>query len=480
MTKTNTNNNQKETMKVGNYNQYVHNPNPEHQVTRVVTTQEAINNVRKHFNPYEEDYIQNFNDRVNDSNNISEYIDYVSTDRYMESHYKTKESPRFEETYFNKQLEQMADVMLREYDNDSGKYADYTLLSDYTQEQSEYRNVAIETDEDSESVKKGLAIHANLLDQVDEGERQLELSERVKRKQRYKDVRNNLDRYPDLKQMYEVWEEMGYNYGFHEVYNKEEKEIIRQYWLAEFTKEVDNPYSPENRLRMINKHHNELGYDMHLALEDLRNPTQNLNKFNIVDVTTVQNDVVELLEDTFDLSNVDHVAVMLDIQKESKKARVVGIDRVQHVNEWYPILNMLEAKYEVSKRQGGISTVLHHLHAAIRYSDLEGYQKEIIKLIRQQDKYIKSLGGKWVDKLLSNPYKMIVEYINDKYNMRLDMRQLNREIDKIAREITYVHADLMGEEKVRECVECNENKLPSAFYSGRNTCKKCYTNKQVI
>src|SRR5699024_2542217 len=113
-----------------------------------VTTEQALKDIRQHFNYREDNYISNFDDAINDSESITEYIDYVSTEQYMKSHNKTKNDIRFEENYFNKQLEKMADIMLRDYDKE-GQYADYTLMSDYAQQQDEYRNVAIETDSES-------------------------------------------------------------------------------------------------------------------------------------------------------------------------------------------------------------------------------------------------------------------------------------------------------------------------------------------
>lgn len=465
--------------KVGNYNRYIHNPDPELVAENKYTSEEAIKDIRQHLDFTADDYIKKFNDALSDSKNIKKYIKYVSTDQYMESHYKTKDDPRFEETFFNKQLEKIANTILQDYDNQDGEYADHTLLSDYSIEQDRYRNVAIETDGDAESVKRGLAIHADLLD-VLHVDQKLELSERVKRTQRYNEVKANIDKYPDLKQMYSEWEQMGYNYGFHAAYSNEEREKIREYWLNKFAKEVDNPYSPVNRMRLIREHHNQLGYDMHLALESLRNPIYSRNKINYVDVTTTQDDALELLEDTLDLTNVDHVVALLDIPKESRKARVVGMDKVQHVNNWYFILNELENKYKADKNVGGINTMLYHFLQAVELADMDDYQGEIVNAIRCNKEWLNGLESDYTDMLLVNPCKMILKLLEDKYSLQINMRQLRAEIKKIARILADTYSDIVNERDSKRCVTCRIDKMPSAYYDGRNECKKCYIESQQV
>lgn len=441
------------------------------------TAQDAINSIREHFDYNEYNYIQNFTDALEDPENISEYIDYVSSEQYRGSHYKSKQDYLFEDTYFNKQLEQIADIMLDDYDNQNGEYADYTLLTDYAIERDE-RNLAIETNVDSDAIERGLAIHVDVLDSID-AEQTLELSDRVRRVKRYEDVRANLDNYPDLKQMYESWEQMGLTYGFHESYTKEEKEAIRDKWLKKFAEDVNNPYTPKNRMRLLRKNYNELGYDMHLALEQLRNPIYSNNSNHHVDYTG-KNHAVDLLEETFSLYDYEHVVALLEIQKESRKARVIGMDRVQHVNDWYPVLSMLEAKYKVSHKAGGMGTVLYDFFMAVKFADLEDYQREIINLIRQHESYLKTLEHEWIDKMLIDPYRMIRAYIKDKYDIELDMRQLRAEIRNIAKEISAVHSDLKNDLDEKECVSCKQDKMPSAFYAGRNECKKCYKSGRKV
>lgn len=468
--------------KVGNYNRYVHNPDPEHIAENKYAAEEAIKDIRQHLDFAEDNYIKKFNDALEDSNNISKYIEYVSTDSYMKTHYKSKDDPRFEETYFNKQLEKIANIMLHDYDNQNGEYADRTLLSEYAMKQDRYRNVAIETDGDAEGVKRGLAIHADLLDNLDQGDQKLELSERDRRNRRYADVRANLDKYPDLKQMYEEWEQMGYNYGLHSAYTQEVKEIIREEWLRKFNNDMDNPHSPENRLRLINQQRNQLGYDMHLALESMRNPIHNLSKINHADGTTTKNDVLELLEDTLDLTNVDHVVALLDIQKESRKARVVGMDKVQHVNNWYFILNELENKHKADRHAGGINAMLYQLLQAIKLADMDDYQQEIVNAIRCSKKWLNELESDYTDMLLDNPFKMIMKLLEDKYGLQMDMRQLRAEIRKIARVIADTYDDVVNGRDSKECVSCEVSKMPSAFTGSRAVCNKCFNEsvKKVV
>lgn len=472
-------NNINQNQKVGNYNEYIHNPEPEHVAENKYTAEEAINDIRQHLDFSDDNYIEKFNEALSDSENISKYIEYVSTDSYMRSHFKSKDDFLFEDTFFNQELEKMADIMLRDYDNQNGEYADYTLMSDYSNEQNEYRNVTIETDADADNVKEGLAIHVDLLDTL-HVDQKLELSERVKRTQRYNEVKANIDKYPDLKQMYETWEQMGYNYGFHAAYTKEEKEKIREYWIEKFSKEKDNSYSPQNRMRLIRKHYNQLGYDMHLALESLRNPIYSRPTFNSVQSMSDKNETLELLEDTLDLTNVEHVKAIFEIQKESKKARVVGIDKVKHVNNWYFILNELENKYKPNQQAGGIGTMLHNLLTAVKLSDLEGYQREVVDTIRCSSEWLSSLENDYKDMLLDNPYKMMLKLLEDKHNVKLDMRQLKREINKIAKIIADTYVDVINSRESKRCVTCEIDKMPSAYYERRDECKKCYIESQQV
>lgn len=470
---------QEGTKKVSNYYEYVHNLDSDHRVTRAVSAQEALDDVRQHLDYEQDDFIQKFSHALSDSKNISEYIDYVSTEQYFKSHNKTMNSFRFEETYFNQQLENMADIILNEYDNQNGEYSDYTLMSDYAIEQNQYREVAIETDYDSEGIERGLAVHVDVLDGMSQGQN-LELSERAKRNTRYADVRANLDKYPDLKQMYEAWEEMGYNYGFHQSYTKEEKEAIREKWLAKFAEEKDHQYSPQNRMRLIQKHYNELGYDMSLALKGLRNITYTKPSNHHSDVTYDDNEKhQDMLIDVLKLDEIEHVLMLLEIEREGRKGRVVGLDGVHHLVDWYPILSMLEERHGVERDAGGISGMLYEFYLSIKYADLEDYQREIFNLIRQNEKYLhRELNECWVSELLDNPYEMMIDYIEYKYDIELTMRQLRAEIRKIAKVAVDTFNDLLDDAVAKECRGCSVEKMPSAYSGRRAVCKKCMAKRQ--
>lgn len=423
-----------------------------------------------------ENRLELVNRLINENESI---IQFISQAEFKRKHgAKKKGEPLSHEDYFCKQLEQFSDYLLKKYDEyEDVKYKEYTVLSDYVikkdiSDRENKRIVGINTDvmeEDDElpaTVVAGLEIHIDMLDQYTTEEYQqkintYKLSEKKKKQLRDQTVQENLDKYPILKENYEYWRNIGLVYGLSNELSKKEKEKLKQYWLKEFEKD-NYPMSPRQRYYKLRKMYNAIGYELSLILTQL----QKLVKRRMYEKELYAVDYEEILEKTLDLTDQRHINALLTIQKGKK------------VGEYYPLYKMIEEKYKDDK-DSKIHIFLSEFKDALNIADLSEMQRDIVNLIidKHDEMSIYHEDSK------ENPYKLIAKYINERYNLKKEKRNIIHIVKtKISRIIANTYIDLEKGLDTKKCSSCGINKMASIYNFGKDKrnkdglksiCKRC-------
>ncbi|UOQ47779.1 hypothetical protein MUN88_17250 [Gracilibacillus caseinilyticus] len=387
--------------------------------------------------------------------NNDELKDYVNWDdgSYFKTNFVNLKvgkngDPLSDEVPYSKNMEKLSTYILKQYKNfENANYLDYPIMSKYRVEKDKEDGknkmvIGINTDVFNEkedlpkSVINGHEMHVDMLDEQISSNK-INKSEDVKRQERRQDVLDNLDNYPELKERYDTWKELGLKYGLDESYTNEEKESYRQYLMNKFAEE-ENMYSPKQRLYLINKMYNADGYDLTILLNSLKDTIYSNPVERSFDTTREQDDV---LEETLNLGDVDHVSGLLSIMKEDR--------------EYLPVYQGLEVKY-LDNVESFTYWALEQFRNAIMKTDLSNEEKEIVLLLMDKHKVFNIYNnGVTVD-----PYKILNKFINEKYGKKRSKAQLVKFIHKtIARKIANTYQAIQDGIDSKECGCCGKEKL---------------------
>jgi hypothetical protein len=426
-------------------------------------------------------------------NTYSNLIKYISSEPYRLFHgRKRKVMQRADENWFCLQLDSMGDYILNNFDtrldvNECTK--EYSVQSRYALNKGisdghNKRIVGLDTTQRdwegfSKTVQQGLEVHIDMVDELGEvPKQQYRLSEDKKRKLRKEQIARYLDSEnvnPDYVKMYKDWEDLGVKYGLHSAYSKEERQQIKSLWIGKFMKE-NHPVSAKERFMNLNKLYNQLGYDLYLMADKLLNPVQPRKKNQIQHAKKCLEDNVKdynFFKD-IDLTKQEHVAALLTIVRKPMQKTFEG----EHYNwnEYTPIY------VDVKKVHKGRRTYFDVLDSefmdALKLADLDEMQRDIVEVVLDQHK-----DGTVYKEIKENPYLIIAEYINKKYETTYGKTDIKHIIEqKIAKIIANTYQDLENGLDVKMCRGCKVEKMASTNnYSPdtrnksglKGTCKKC-------
>lgn len=407
--------------------------------------------------------------------NLNQLIEY-----FRNQGIKKKGDKLTHENYLCRKLDNLADHLLVQYDEEYSKFKDYTMLNEYGRSMNTKRELGISYDEVeehsgdtylSDTMLKGLEVHIDMIEHyasksASEFDDIYKLSEDEKKKIRDKYVKGKLDQYPMLEKMFDEWLKLGEMYGFTEK-DKEKRNEIQSFWIEKFKNE-NYPLTPKQRMYRLRKMFNDLGYELFKIAESISNSTVVKN----TDSNFQDNQFEQAIENVFDLGDPIHVAALLKIQRDKK-------------GNFHPIFVMLEEKHK-EHIDTPIRHILDEFKNVLKFADLSNIERDIVDLIIQEPKIMKE-AKKFADR---NPYIMIVKYINDKYGLYKTKRDIIHIIEKkISRIIVNTYIDLKNEVGMKKCTYCDKEKLASLNNFGRDLrnksglksiCKKCASEKEKL
>jgi rubrerythrin len=471
-------------------------------MTNYTTTNEAIQPIKERM-----DYTLNPQERAElitylldeDKNTYDNLVEYLSSKFYRKiiHGYKKKSDFRSDENFFCKQLDSVSDYLLHDFDirlDVPEVTRDYKVLSRYALDKGvsdgqNRRVVGLYTamieagDKIPPTVAKGLEVYVEAIDEITEPEviANYKLSEDKKRENRKAEVNKylnseNVD--PNFVKMYREWEDLGIKYGLHESYSKDEKREIKSFWIGKFVKDKDHPLSPKDRFMKINKQYNQFGYDLHLIVEKLRQPVapRKVNQRP----HPKQKEIIDNYHffKKIDLTDSSHVNALLSVVNTDMQKTFEG----EHYKwkEYHPIYKSVAEKHK--DKHTYLEILDSEFKDALEVTDLDDIQRDIVNLILDQHEEISVY-----DDVKINPYKLIAEYINEKYDLHKSKTEIKHIIEqKIAKIIANTYQDLENGLDIKECNNCGKEKMASKKNfspdsrnkSGlKGTCKKCLAEK---
>ncbi|MEH7483195.1 hypothetical protein V7157_19435 [Neobacillus drentensis] len=412
--------------------------------------------------------------------NIESIFEYIDSPVFRKQNGdKRKAHPRYEETYLAKGLNNISDYVLDEWQEWEGRNKeldDYEVLSKYEVERGrkdrENKRVIgfnVDVIDDflenglSDTVKQGLEVHVDKVDDyLSKSQKSFKLSENEKRQQRKQEVLDNLQNYPDLKVSYDSWKQLGLKYGFDmEIYTKEEREMYKRSWIVEFENEY-HPISPKKRFYELRKHYNEMGYALHVLLQQIQKKIKVNKSKQLTPWVDVDNEIYDL----FDLETPEHVAALLKIDYDKKD------------KEYFPLYYLLHNDYK-DKSDSGLYYIFEEFQEALKLTDLNDMEKDIVNLIKDtHDGYCI-----YNQACTTNPYNLIMKYINGQYGLNKTKANIIQYIEnKIARLIADTYYNLKIGTHSLKCTKCEKEKLATLNNFGidkrnktgfKSTCRKC-------
>jgi hypothetical protein len=471
-------------------------------MTKIISTNEAIQPIKEQM-----DYTLNPQERAElitylldeDKNTYHNLVEYLSSKFYRKivHGYKKSKDFRADENFFCKQLDSVADYLLHDFDirlDVTGSLKDYKVLSRYALDKgvSDGQNkrivglytAVIEKGEPMPpSVLKGLEVHVEMIDEITEPEvkANYKLSEDKKRKNRKGEVNKylNSDKVdPNFVKMYREWEDLGIKYGLHESYSKEEKREIKSFWIGKFMKDKDHPLSAKDRFMKINKQFNQFGYDLHLIVEKLRQPVvpRKVNQRP----HPKQKEIIDNYHffKKIDLTDSSHVNALLSVVDTDMQKTFKG----EHYKwkEYHPIYKSVTEKHK--DKHTYLEILDSEFRDALEIADLDDMQRDIVNLILDQHEELSVY-----EEITVNPYKLIAEYVNDKYDLHKTKTEIKHIIEqRISKVIANTYEDLENGLDMKKCNDCGKEKLLSKNNFSPDTrnktgykgaCKKCLAEK---
>lgn len=449
-----------------------------------MTYQEGLLNIQTTINGNKELEI---NDRLalikqllenqNENANLKVLKDFFNSIYFTKQIVKKKTDRRDEENYYSVGLSNVADYLLDKYnDYEQANYKDYDVWSRYEvargrkdRENKKIIGFSQDVIDDAVSndlpwtVQKGLEVHVDMVDDyISKSEKAFKLSEEDKRKQRKQELLDKIEEFPELKIAYDTWKQFGLTYGFDmDDYTKEDRQLLKNQWLSKFESE-ESIHSPNKRYYELRQQYNEMGYMLHKTMKQLQK-TVKLRKSKQL---TPYVDVDGQIGDTFDLGNKEHITALLKIDYDKKN------------KEYIPLFYVLHNDY-----QERVDTSLHHLfqefNSVLETVELNDIGQDIIYLIldRHSEQSI------YTEACTFNPYNLIVQYINEKYNLKKTKANIIKIIEnEIASSIAneYFNSKI-GTQKIK-CNKCEKEKFATLVNFGldtrnktgfKSTCRKC-------
>ncbi|WP_419955919.1 hypothetical protein ACN6MT_11260 [Neobacillus niacini] len=417
--------------------------------------------------------------------NIASIFEYISSQIFIQQNgQKKKKHFRYDETYLAKGLNNVADYVLDKWDTSDDRNAEldeYEVWSKYEvdrgrKDRENKRVIGFNADviDDylesglSKTVTKGLEVHVDMIDDyLSKSQQSFKFSEKEKRQQRNQEVIDNLEKYPDLKVNYDTWKQLGLKYGFDmEDYTKEERKILKQSWIVQFENE-DHPVSPKKRYYELRKHYNEMGYGLHILLQQLQKNISVDKSKQLVPLQDTDNEIYEL----FDLTKPEHVAALLRIDHDKSK------------KEYFPLYYILHNEYK-NKSDSGLYYIFEEFQKALQLTDFNEMEKDIVNLLMGvHEEYCI-----YNQACTVNPYNLIVKYINEKYNLNKTKANIIHIIEnKIASLIANTYYNIKIGTHSLKCTKCEKEKQATLINFGIDTrnktgfksiCRKCLAEKE--
>lgn len=430
---------------------------------------------------------------VSEDHLMNEIIEHVSSEGWrLQQGRKRKKHQRYEETYLAKGLEFVADFILdkwHEYEFRNEELNDYTVQSQYDLKRiannKKHKRVlglnGAVTDDylentPSQSVLEGWEFHVDQFEKYSSRADDIfEFSEADKRKARNQLVQDNLDN-PLLKERFIVYKELGIRYGFDKDLTKEEKEQKKQMWIDYFEQDKNNPISPKDRYYRLNKMYNKIGYELYIMQQNLIEPVEPKRSNQPLQRTDILNEKdSDLILGMVDLGEPQHVNGLLTIEKIEKRTK-----SKKRTLEYFPIFIALDNKHkdnDLSKFNDIKTGLLEAIKKADSSEVMSAMDKDIVELIINTHNNFNI----YKDGIKVNPYKLLTEYINNKYRTKKTKGDIVRMVKgRISKVIADTYRDL-EDGKIKQCTSCEVEKVHSAFGDDKrnkkdgkkSVCKKC-------
>ncbi|MEH7381781.1 hypothetical protein V7138_15065 [Bacillus sp. JJ1533] len=243
-----------------------------------------------------------------------------------------------------------------------------------------------------------------------------------------------------------------------------------------FQSVLDYYGKPKNGLGQytkVKKLINEVGYEMHKVREQLVKPIESRGYKPKVNAITFENSALNIIRDTFDMSNPKHVYSLLSFQTESEKVHdgyIIEVDEEGNdskkqkqirISNYFPVYSMLKDKY--GNRPGSeIYLLLKQFNEAIneafRLGELSPVEMDIVAVVKQEKGY--SMNDKRI--LDKHPYMRAVNYIKEVHNVEMSVRDITYALkNTISKRIAHAYLDQVEVDKYRTktCTCCGKDKL---------------------
>ncbi|ALX47850.1 hypothetical protein [Lentibacillus amyloliquefaciens] len=406
-------------------------------------------------------------------------IGYLSSPYYFQKHGNRKLSHfRSDEDIFCNRLSILATFLIKNMEDEEYPYAKDNQPSNMMNISPAYHASFFwwEVEKD--------VVYTDILDDYMAKSDENNLNEKQKQKNRKQEIIDNLHKYSDLETAYNDYKEMGMEYGFDmDDYTKSERKLIQDRWIEEF--ESRHIKNPKRHLSQLRKQYNHIGYELSSMLWQKQNATQSNKKsqpkFHV--------DYDELVDDLLDLSDSKHVAGMLNIMRNMQKKK------------YHPLYLDLKHKYR-DEHDKFMLFIFEEFEQAIRHTDLDDVHRTIVNLILDNVKdysiyqvelcedILKQNGNEHLSqqKMVVNPYELIKQYVDSKYNYNKSRADIIRIINNtISQKIASTYQALQDDVNFTMCTSCEQYKPQIQDNFGKDSrnktgfksiCKKCDKENQ--
>lgn len=229
------------------------------------------------------------------------------------------------------------------------------------------------------------------------------------------------------------------------------------------------PTNASSQFEAHNRIHNEIAYEKWVVYENKRKPVRSKAKSNGGSGGLNLGVVIEHISRNFQYNDEKHISVLLGWQPRVKKS-----------DEYYSLYCELKDKY--SEQTGSpIYTLLTEFDRLVNQTKLTDMEKDIVDFLLVRN--VKHRSGIIID----NPYLEIAIYLNNTYATDLEVRDVKRKVDQIAKKIANTYLELVDRSPVVECTCCGESRKQHERNFGKDkrnnsgfksVCRECEKEKR--